>query len=724
MELESTSRRSFLVGSGSVVVGVMVGGAGFGSLVQAAETAAKGKGGYSPVAWVSIGADNNTIIYSPGSEMGQGTMTSVPSILADDMELDWATVTVQKSPSNAKLFGNPKFGGGMVTGSSRTVVGYYEVMRLAGLQAKLVLTGAAAQAWGVPAGEITAEKSVLKHAASKRQMTYGEAAAQIKTPVEPPKVDKSMLKPMSRFNIIGKDITRVDVASKSNGTAQFGIDFRLPDMVWAAVMHTPVQGEKPVTVDDAAALAVKGVKKVVKLPNGVAVVASSFAIARKARDLLKVTWTDTAKARSYNSEEALKEYVARSEKLDDAGDVWDKRGDAVAALKGAARSFQATYTSDHVAQCTMEPMNCTARIDGDKAEFWLPSQSASIVVGTAAAVGGFKPENITVNITLLGGGYGRRVEADYAVDAIFLAKAMPGVPVHVIWTREDDFQRSRPRPMTAQHLVAGVDDKGKLVGWRHRLVSEGIYSRVSAKAYKDAGNKDAPVMEGADGVYEVPDLLIEHGLETRGVDVSFWRGVGAGYTKFAIETFIDEIAQGLGKDPLQLRLDLTSKTPRAQAVLREVTNMAGWDKPRPDGRALGLAFSDTWTTFIAMVAEVSIKDGRPLVHHVWAAVDCGHAIAPINIRAQVEGAAIFGLSALLNERLVYKGGEAQSHNFNQYTLLRANQAPPIEVKVMPTDNHPGGMGEVGLPPMAPAVANAVAKLTGKRIRSLPFPKIV
>lgn len=723
MELESTSRRSFLVGSGSMVVGVMVGGAGLGSLAQAAQDA-KGKGGYSPVAWVSIGADNNTIIYSPGSEMGQGTMTSVPSILADDMELDWGTVTVQKSPSNAKLFGNPRFGGGMVTGSSRTVVGYYEVMRLAGLQAKLVLTGAAAQAWGVPASEITAENSVLKHTASKRQMTYGEAAAQIKGPVEPPKVDKSMLKPMSKFTIIGKDITRVDVASKSNGTAKFGIDFRLPDMVWAAVMHTPVQGEKPVTVDDAAALAVTGVKKVVKLPNGVAVVASSFAIARKARDLLKVTWTDTSKARGYNSQEALKEYVARSEKLDDAGDVWDKHGDAVAALKGAARTFKATYTSDHVAQCTMEPMNCTARVDGDKAEFWLPSQSASIVVGTAAAVGGFKPENITVNITLLGGGYGRRVEADYAVDAIFLAKAMPGVPVHVIWTREDDFQRSRPRPMTAQHLVAGVDDKGKLIGWRHRLVSEGVYSRVNAKAYKDAGNKDAPVMEGADGVYEVPDLLIEHGLETRGVDVSFWRGVGAGYTKFAIETFIDEIAQGLNKDPLQLRLDLTGKTPRAQAVLREVASMAGWGKPRPEGRALGLAFSDTWTTFIAMIAEVSIKDGRPLVHQVWAAVDCGHAIAPVNIRAQVEGAAIFGLSALLDESLVYKGGEAQSHNFNQYTLLRANQTPLVEVKVLPTDNHPGGMGEVGLPPLAPAVANAVAKLTGKRIRSLPFSKIV
>lgn len=720
----SISRRAFLVGSGGTVVGVMVGGLGISSLAQAAQEAADQNAAFQPVAWVSIAPDNSATIYSPGAEMGQGTMTALPSIFAEDMELDWNLVKVEKSPNNPKLFGNPKFGGGMVTGSSRTVVGYYDVMRLAGLQAKLVLVNAAAKQWGVPAGEITAENSVLKHDASKRQMTYGEVAAQTQAPDELPKVDQGMLKPMSEFKIIGRDIDRVDVASKSNGTAKFGIDFRLPGMVWATVLYAPVQGETPESVDDAAATQMAGVQKVVKLKHGVAVVADSFATALKARETLKVNWSSTAKARGYDSDAVMQAYVKRAEERDNIGDVWEQHGDAAQALKTAARTFQATYTSAHVAQCTMEPMNCTARADGDRIEIWVPSQSASIVVGTVAAVGGFKPENITVHTTLLGGGYGRRVEADYTIDAVALAKALPGVPVQVIWTREDDFQRSRSRPLTAQHLIAGIDEQGKITGWRHRLVSEGIYSRVNPKVYQSTGNKDAPVMEGTDGIYEIPAFLIDHHREESGIDVSFWRGVGAGYTKFAVETLIDEIAEGVKKDPLQLRLELTSKSPRAQAVLREAATMANWEKPRPEGRALGLAFSDAWTTFIAMVVEVSLKEGRPVVHQLWSAVDCGHAISPENIRAQVEGAALFGLSAVLGEQLDYKGGEAQQRNFDAYPLLRADQTPLVEVKVMPTDNPPGGMGEVGLPPLAPAVANAIFRLNGSRIRTLPFPKAV
>ncbi|QIM47719.1 xanthine dehydrogenase family protein molybdopterin-binding subunit [Pusillimonas sp. DMV24BSW_D] len=721
MELKSVSRRSFLVGSGATMVGVMLGSHGLLNVVQAAQDSKNGDT-FSPIAWVVISPDNKTLIYSPASEMGQGTMTSLPAILAEDMELDWSTVSVEKSPSNAKLFGNPRFGGGLVTGSSRTVVGYYDVMRLAGLQAKLALINVAAKAWSVPANEVVAENSVLKHGASKRQMTYGEAAAQAGDSVQVPAVDKNMLKPMSEFRIIGKNQPRVDVPAKSSGKADFGIDAKVPGMVWAAVMRTPVQGEKPEKVDDTKAKAVKGVQKVVTLPYGVAVVADTFATAKKARDLLQVTWTKTSKTRSYDSDVALQEFVARAEKVDEAGDVWHKEGDVAAELKGAARTVSATFTSQHVAQCTMEPMNCIAMVNGDKITFWVPSQSASIVTGTAAAVGGFKPENIQVNITYLGGGYGRRVEADYAADAVFLAKAMPGIPVHVLWTREDDFLRSRPRPLTAQHIVAGLDDKGNIVGWHQRVISEGIYARFNPKAYKASGNKDAPVMEGADTIYAIPGQLFEHGLEQRGLDVSFWRGVGAGYTKFAIEAFIDEIAGQTNQDPLALRLALTKEQPRAQKVLEEVAAMAEWKKPRPEGRALGLAFSDTWTSFVAMVVEVSMSEGKPVVHHIWAAVDCGHAVSPRNIASQIEGSALFGLSALLDEKLVYKGGQAQQTNFHQYNLLRANQTPLVDVKVIPTDNAPGGIGEAGLPPVAPAVANAVAKLTGKRVRTLPFPK--
>ncbi|MFW7347289.1 MAG: molybdopterin cofactor-binding domain-containing protein [Pigmentiphaga sp.] len=725
METNKLTRRAFIAGSGAAAVGIVLGGWGAarGGLAGLLPEAAAATARFSPVAWVALSPDNSAVVYSPASEMGQGTMTAIPLILAEEMELDWSTVRVEQAPADPRRFGNPGFGGAMVTGSSRTVKGYYEALRLAGLQARLVLAQAAADKWGVPAAEIRAERSTLVHGPSGRRMTYGQLVEGARAPQTLPKVDKSMLKPMSAFTLIGKELPRVDVPDKSGGGARFGIDVRLPGMLWAAVLHTPVQGEQPLEVKDAAALAVPGVRKVVRLPGGVAVVADSFATARKARELLEVKWSEQAKGRSYDSEAALAEFVARAERLDEAGAVWHKHGDAAAKIAGAARVFRATYTTDHVAHVTMEPMNCTARAQGDAIEIWVPSQSPSGVIGIVAAGAGYKPENITVHITLLGGGYGRRAEADYSLHAALLAKAMPGVPIQVIWTREDDFLRARPRPMTAQHLVAGVDAQGRIIGWRHRLVSESIMARTAAAAYEKSGGRDSPVMEGADGVYGIADQLIEHGREQRGVDVSFWRAVGAGYTKFSMESLIDEIATASGKDPLQYRLDLTAGQPRAQAVLREAATMAGWGRDREAGRALGLAFSDAWNTFIAMVAEVSLQEGRPVVHRIWAAVDCGHAISPANIRAQVEGAALFGLSAALGERLVYKGGQVQQHNLDTYTLLRANQAPAVQVKVMPTDNAPGGMGEVGLPPVAPAVANAVARLSGKRLRSLPFPTL-
>ena len=711
------SRRAFVVGSGAAVVGVT-----FGALT--AQEAAAQSASFSPVAWVNIAADNTATIYSAGAEMGQGTMTALPVVFAEDMELNWSTVKVVQAPPDAKRFGNPKFGGGMLTGASRTVQGYYLPLRLAGLQAKLVMVDAAAKAWGVPAGQITAQNSVLIHSATNRSMTYGDVAKLAQAPSELPKVDKGMLKPMAQFKLIGKEVPRVDLAAKTNGTAVYGIDTRMQGLHYAAVMAAPVQGEKPEKIDDAAAKAVAGVKAIVPLPWGVAVVADSFFTARKARDLLQISWSKTSKARSYDSDVALKEYAARAENMADAGVTFHSHGDAAKELAAGAKLFKATYTSEHVSHFTMEPMNCTAKVDGDKIELWVPSQTVGFVVGGVAAVGGFKPENIKVNITLLGGGYGRRVEAEYAVEAALIAKAVPGVPVQMIWTREDDMLRSKPRPLTAQHLVASVNAQGKLTGMQHRVTSEGVYARILPGAFKAGGNKDSPVMEGSDGVYEIPGHLVQQCLEDRGVACSFWRGVGPGYLKFAIETMIDEVAVSTNQDPLKMRMDLTQKTPRAQAVLREVAQMADWSRARTGGRALGLAFSDTWNSFIGMVVEVSLHQGRPIVHNVWAAVDCGHALTPRNIQTQIEGSAIYGLSAALGERLTYKGGEVQQKNLGAYALLRAPETPIVNVKVMPTDNEPGGIGEVGLPPIAPAVANAIAKLTGKRLRTLPFPQTI
>ena len=715
--LPSVSRRSFILGSGAFTIGLGLGALG-------PDAALAQQAGFSPVAWVTIAPDNTATIYSPGSEMGQGTMTAIPLLLAEDMELDWSRVRVVQAPPDGKRFGNPKFGGGMTTGASRTVQGYYEPLRLAGLQAKLVMLDAAAQAWKVPVAELRAENSTVVHAASNRRITYGELARTAAAPAEAPKVDKSMLKPMAQFRLIGKDVGRVDLLDKTSGKAIFGLDVRRPGQMYASLLPSPVQGDRAASVDDAAAKAVPGVKAVVVIPTGVAVVADSFHTARKARDLLKVQWTTTSRARSYHSDEVMKAYVARAENLSDAGVTWHQRGDAAAAIGGAARVFKATYTSEHVNQFTMEPMNCTALVEGDRIELWVPSQTVPFVIGGVAAAGGFKPENIKVNITLLGGGYGRRVEAEYAVDAALIAKAVPGVPVQMIWTREDDFTRAKPRPLTAQHLIAAVNAQGRITGLQHRVTAEGIYARVLPPAFKAGGNKDTPVMEGSEGVYDFGGHLVQQCLEDRGIGCSFWRGVGPGYLKFSIETLIDEIAAAYNRDPLQARLELLQKSPRGQAVLREVAAMAGWDRPRPAGRALGMAFSDTWNSFIGMVTEVSLVQGRPVVHKIWAAVDCGHALTPRNVQTQIEGSAIFGLSAALGERLTYKGGEAQEKNLGAYNLLRADQTPEVEVKVIMTDNHPGGIGEVGLPPVAPAIANAVARLGGVRIRTLPFPEKV
>jgi isoquinoline 1-oxidoreductase subunit beta len=713
----SLSRRGFILGGGAATVGLAFGATG-------CATTPPGPASFTPVAWVTIGRDNVATIYSAASEMGQGTMTALPMLLAEEMELDWSRVRVVQSPADPKRFGNPRFGGGMVTGASRTVQGYYEPLRLAGLQGKLVMLGAAASAWGVPVGELRAENSAVLHAASGRRITYGELVRTAAAPAELPKVDKAMLKPMAQFKLIGKDLPRVDLDAKTNGSAVYGLDVRLPGMLYATLMSAPVQGERAARVDDAAARAVPGVKAIVTIPSGVAVVADSFYTARKARELLKVEWTTTSRARRYDSGAVMKEYVARAESLGDAGVAFHQHGNAEQAIAGAARTFKATYTSEHVAQFTMEPMNCTARVDGDQVEVWVPSQTVGFVVGGIAAAGGFKPENVKVNLTLLGGGYGRRVEAEYAVDAALIAKAVPGVPVQMIWTREDDMTRAKPRPLTAQHLIAGVDAQGRIVGLRHRVTAEGVYARVAPPAFKAAGNKDSPVMEFSETAYDFGGHLVQQCIEDRGIACSFWRGVGPGYLVFALETMIDEVAVAGGHDPLQYRLGMLGKAPRAQAVLKEAAQMAGWGTARPAGRALGLSLSAAWGSYIGMVAEVSVKDGRPVVHRVWAAVDCGHALTPRNIQTQVEGGAIFGLSAALGERLTYKGGESQEKNLGAYSLLRADAAPVVAVKVMPTDHHPGGIGEVGLPPLAPAVANAVARLGGPRIRTLPFPERV
>ena len=709
------SRRAFLISSGSAAVAVAFGGMlpqkAFG---QAAPL--------SPNGWVRVGTDNIVTIYAPAAEMGQGVMTSMPLLIAEEMDLDWSRCRVEQAPYNPKVFGNPLFGGNMLAGASRTTRGYYQIMRLAGMQARAIMVDNAAKKLGVPASELSTEPHHVVHKASGRQLSYGEIAAFAEVPAQAPNFTPAQLKPMSQFRLIGKDVPRIEVPEKVSGGAQYGIDVRQPGMLYGAILRAPVNGEAPVNIDDGAARNVAGVVQVVRLPYGVGVIAESYPAALKAKQALKVTWSERSKARSYTPDKLLPEWRRQVANLADKGVPYEAHGDARGAMEKAAKRVVAEYTSLNVAHACMEPMNCTARVDGDKIEFWAPTQSPFGVFLAAVKGLGFKPENVKINVTLLGGGFGRRAENDYAVDAGFMARAVPGRAVKTIWQREDDIRYSKPRPLTVQRLEAGLDAQGNLVALHHRIAGESIYKRFVPPAFQASGGKDLPLCEGAyELTYAIPNTALEQLFQETGVDVAVWRSVGGGYTKFALETFIEEVAAAAGKDPIDMRMQLLSKQPRGQAVIREAMAMAGWSRKRPAGRALGLAYSDIWETFTAMVVEVSVdrRTGRVNVHEVWSAVDTGVALQPGNVRAQMESAIVWGLSAL-REKLTYVNGEPQQSNFHDYPVLRMNEVPKITTKVIVTDNKPGGIGEVGLPPVAPAVANAVFKLTGKRLRDLPF----
>jgi isoquinoline 1-oxidoreductase subunit beta len=717
----SEPRRSFLVGVGAFSVSItFTGCATSGAKPSPPAT------NFSPSLWMTVGSDGLVTLVSPVSEFGQGVMTSVPLLIAEEMDLDWAQCkvvpAVVQASGNAKDLGNPMFGGAMITGASRTTQGYWEPMRLAGAQARAVMIANAAAKWNVPAAQITTIPHACVHAASGRKLTYGEIAAFATAPTPMPVVDKSQLKKSANFRLIGKDLPRVDGFDKVTGRAKYGLDQRQPGMLYASVLRAPVHGETPVSVDDAAAKAIKGVRNVVRLPYGVAVVADNTWTAIQAKRALKVTWSTTSKARSYSSDKAALEFVARAKNPADTGVAMGAHGDTENALKSAAKRIEATYTTEHVAHMCLEPMNATAVVRNGKLEVWAPSQAATTVIGASSSpLGGFKPEDITVHIPLMGGAFGRRIEVDFVLDAVLVAKAMPGTPVQAVWSREDDVMGDKLRPMMAQHISAGVDSQGNLIAFKHKMISESIFGRFAPDAFAGSGGKDEPVCEGFEINYGVNNRLAQYLREQRGVDVGFWRGVGGGYTKFAIESMIDELARNANKDPLEYRIGLLAKHPRAQAVLREVAAMAKWDGGKAKGnRALGLAYSDIWNSHCAMVVDVSINGTNIIVHEIWSAVDCGIALQPRNVARQIEGSAVWGVSAALKEKLTIVNGEFQQSNFHDYQVIRANETPRVNVKVMPTDNAPGGVGEVGLPPVAPAISNAIAAINGKRLRGLPF----
>ena len=718
------SRRGFVKSAAGLTFSFALSGALLGRASEAFAAVADAKLN----AWVTIGADNTITILCPTSEMGQGVLTALPLILAEELDADWSKVRCEFAPGNPKIYGgvHKMFPGAQVTLASVSVPAYYMPLRTAGAQARKVLLDNVAAEWKVPVAELTTDRSTITHRKSKRRISYGDVVKFAKVPAEPPKIAEADLKKPSQFKLIGrKDIKRVDVPSKVNGTAKYGIDVQVPGMVYATILQSPMDGAKAESVNTDEVMKVKGVTRVIPLPFGVAVVGDTVEATRLGRNALKVKWNlADAKAAPFDSEKAKADYARKGQDPNADAKEWYKVGDADKALAGAAKTLEATYWSEHTYHAQMEPMNAVASVapDGQSAEIWVGTQVQPLAAAVVAGVLKTTPDKIKINLQLLGGGFGRRIWPDAPVQAAVISNIVKK-PVKLILTREDDIAAARPRPMTHHVLKAGLDDKGNLVGWKHRLVAENVDAVAAPPRFAATGGKDIIGWRGMEQeYYTIPNIRAEGVREIRGMRVHAWRGIGAGYNKFASESFVDEIAKAKGIDPLAMRLELTKDHPRAQAVIKMVAEMSDWKKKRPAGRALGLAFADYHDSFSAGVAEVSVDkaSGKIKVHDFWIAVDPGLVIQPENAHAQLESAIIYALSGALSEELTVKDGAVQQTNFNDYHVLRMSDVPEIHTRIVASNATPSGMGELGIPSVAPAIANAVAMLTGKRLRALPM----
>lgn len=710
-------RRSFLkasiIAGGAAVFGfsLPVGVRGAERLGLTFEPAAD----FQPNAFIKIAKDGRVTVVVGQVEMGQGVYTSLPQIVADELEVDWAAVSYEAAPAG-KAFINPAMGM-QGTGGSSSVKGLFAPLRKSAATVREMLVAAAAQTWNVAADSCKAENGKVVHAASNRSIPYSDlldAAAKITPPANP------KLKDPKDFKYIGKGVKRLDSAKKVNGTAIYGIDVNVPGMLTATIMRSPVIGGKVKAVDDAAAKAVKGVTNVVSLEYGVAVVAENFSAARKGRSALKVTWDEGAMA-PVSSESIYSTFAAAADK--DKGLVAKKTGDGADGKAKAAKTVEAVYWSPFVAHATMEPMTFTADVRKDSAEVWGGIQAQMLVQQTVATVAGVPVDKVKVNTTLLGGGFGRRFEMDYVIDATLLSKAV-GKPVKVIWTREDDMQNDVYRPATYNKMSAGLDAGGNPVFWHHRVVNDAIMARAG-KAFgfilKDDQLDDSS-FEGAHNLpYAFPHFQCDWVRKDTGVPVGFWRSVGSSHTAFSTECFLDEVAFAAGKDPVAFRLSMLDKHPRHAAVLKLAAEKAGWGKPAEAGIFRGVAVHESFGSYVAQVAEVSVaKDGKVRVHRVVCAVDCGQVVNPNTVVAQMESGIVYGLSAALYGEITIKDGRVQQKNFTDQRVLRMNEMPKVEVYIVPSTENHGGVGEPGTPPIAPAVVNAIFAATGKRLRSLPI----
>jgi len=709
------SRREFLKSSAYVGTGLVL---TFYLPRLRAATALKPLPVPPPNAFLRIGTDNTVTVLSKHLEMGQGVYTGLATLVAEELDADWSQMRVEGSPADAKIYNNLLWGPAQGTGGSTSVANSWEQLRKVGAAARAMLVAAAADRWKVAPGQISVNKGVVTHAASARKATFGELAVQAATMPVPTDVQ---LKDPKRFQYIGKHVPRTDSRAKTDGSARFTIDMKLPGMLTAVVAHPPQFGAKVKSFDATKAKAVKGVVDVVQIPSGVAVLATDFWSARQGRQALSVQWDDSS-AYKLGTPELLAQYRDLAKK---PGTVAHRAGDAVKAMAGAARKLDAAYAFPFLAHAPMEPMNCVIQLKEGACEVWNGEQLQTADQYNLAAVLGLKPEAVRLNMLYAGGSFGRRANpvSDYLVEAAHIVKAIGGkAPVKLQWTREDDTRGGFYRPFNYHTLSAGLDAQGNVVSWQHRLVGQSILTGTPFEQMLVKDGVDVTSVEGASNLpYDIPNMLVDLHSPRLPVPVLWWRSVGSTHTAFSTETFIDELATLAGKDPVAFRRALLKKHPRHLGVLNLAAEKAGWGTPLPKGRGRGIAVHESFGSYVAHVAEVAIAaDGTIKVLRMVCAVDCGVAVNPDVVRAQMEGGTGFGLAAALHSEITLEGGRVLQSNFHDYVPLRMHEMPPVEVHIVPSAQAPTGVGEPGVPTVAPAVANAVAALTGRRLYAMPL----
>ncbi len=706
-------RRNFLKASAAVGGGLIL---GFYVPSRGAEIAAAQvpPPAVEPNAWIRIDSNGNITILVAKAEMGQGVYTSMPMLIAEELEVNWDKIRVAPAPA-APVYKHTVFGV-QVTGGSTSVSSSWDQLRTVGATMREMLILTAAKQWGVAPETCQAKMGLVKHSASSREADYGSLAEQAAKMSVPQNVT---LKDPKDFKIIGKAVPRLDTPEKIDGSGLFGLDVRILDMLIAVVARSPVFGGTVKSIKDDQAKKIPGVKIVAQVPTGIVVAADDFWSAKQGRDALEIVWEEGEGAQL--STEALREQYAELAKA--PGAVAHKEGDAGQALSGAAKQLEGVYEVPYLAHACMEPLNCVVDLREDRCEIWTGTQFQGGDQNAAAAVAGLQPEQVKINTMLLGGGFGRRANphSDFVVEAVQVAKALKK-PVKVIWTREDDMRGGYYRPLWYSKLAAGLDEEGKPVAWTHRIVGQSI---IAGTAFEEAmiqnGIDGASVEGAADLPYAIPNLLVDLHSPKNLVPVQWWRSVGHSHTGFVVESFIDELAAAAGKDPYEFRRNLLAAHPRHLGVLELVAKQAGWGQAPPAGRSRGLSVHASFGSWVAQVAEVSVdKNGQISVHRVVCAVDCGRVVNPDTVKAQMESGIIFGLSAALFGEITLKGGRVEQSNFHDYPVVRLDESPEVDVHIVPSSERPTGVGEPGTPPIAAAVANAVFAATGARVRRLPM----